>query len=109
MSCDLIKELSTLTTLPASTLGSLVSIGIDAICYDVLENSNVGENVSEINIGIGTLSILVDDNQIRYKFLPSDKLESSLVSAVVSGENPLVRRIENKVREKLSTATKELL
>ena len=105
---DLIKDLSTLTTIPIAALNKLVNKSNYCICYDVKENLSNSENTTLIDIGIGTLSIILDDDTVYYKFKPSKELENSLKSTIMTGENPLVNVIDNTTKDKILNVYKEL-
>lgn len=105
---DLIKDLSVLTTIPTASLNKLVNKSNYCICYDVKENLAKGENVTSIDIGIGTLSIILDDDSVYYKFKPSKDLENSLKSTIVNGENPLINVVDNTIKDKILNVYKEL-
>ena len=66
-----------------------------------------GENLVDINIGIGTLSILVDNDVIQYRFVPSNSLESNIKKTVVEGKNPLVEKAEKLLAKKIIDTYKD--
>ena len=87
---DLIKELSTLTTIAPKHLTKL----LDKVYYcinDCVEENLVinDEEVVDIDIAIGTLSIKVDGGRILYKFKPSEKLENTVKDTIINRKNLL--------------------
>lgn len=107
MKYSLIEDLSTLTTIPALNLGQLSKKAIYCICDSVDSSILKGENLVDINIGIGTLSILVDNDVIQYRFVPSNSLESNIKKTVVEGKNPLVEKAEKLLAKKIIDTYKD--
>ena len=106
---DAIKDIQKLTTIPETTLTKVVELLKDSICSDALEASNNGQQVCNVDIGIGNLQLLFSDDCIRYKFSPCLSLENKMRDAMTIGEDPLEKRIESGVLEKLVGAYKEML
>ena len=106
---NVIEDLSRLTSVNQSTLEKMVQKSIYSIC-DCVENTmmSLEENVTVLDIGIGTLSILVEGDEIQYKFIPSKKLESCLISTCIDGKSPLVDIIDKSIKAKINIAYKDL-
>lgn len=102
-------DLSNLTTIPKQSLDRLADLSELCICSTVGESIALGENVSSINIGIGTLSILACDDCVKYKFSPSKTLEDRIVNMIKTGKNPLVDEIETKIIDRIVNTYKDLL
>ena len=75
---NIIKDISTLTTIPYATLVKLVDIAELCICHAVEESKLRNGDLTSINIGVGTLNIKTSDDEIKYKFIPSSKLEENV-------------------------------
>lgn len=104
---DIIDDISTLTTIPKSNLDKLVEQSIKCISHSVWENNEETDYTVDLNIGIGTLHIKVESNTVKYKFIPSSKLEKSIQSALLDNIDPLVCVIEQAVCKKILTGYKE--
>ena len=103
---SLINDLSTLTTIPIVSLNDLVKNSIYCIC-DSLEDAKLGnEEVTEIDIGIGTLTIKLKDNRVQYRFIPSKQLESNITSTIIEGKNVLVATAEENLVDRITNAYK---
>lgn len=101
---NLINDVSVLTTIPAPALTRLQEKSIWCICNSLEEEKLAGNNLTEINIGIGTLQILVDNNEMKYRFIPSKALENSAKATLTEGKNPLTATVEaTLVRRILNT------
>src|SRR5574344_147421 len=72
---NIVKDISTLTTVPEKTLNKMVEKIVMSICEDARETQLEGKSIVELDIGIGTLYIGIEDlNAIKYKFIPNDDL-----------------------------------
>lgn len=106
---NMIEDISKLTTIQKEYLDSLVAKSEWCIC-SYIENSILNkESITKIDIGIGSLSILVEDNTIKYKFIPSKELESAIRTTVVDDKNPLKFKLEKVLVDKITNIYKELL
>lgn len=105
---DIIEDLKTLTTIPRSALEQL-SEKIDyIICHAVFESLSTNESITEIDLGIGYLNILNEGDCIKYKFIPSSKLERRVVETVKSKKSPLVTEVEETLTKKVMDVYKTL-
>lgn len=105
---NLSTDLSILTTIPKNTLDNLVDKSLWCICHTVEENLINHNEITEINIGLGTLLIKVEEGSIRYKFIPSPKLEESVRDTVVNKENPLIANVESTLASRIVNTYKDL-
>ena len=105
---NLNTDLSELTTIPQTNLEALCDKAIWCICDAVDENLIESNPITEISIGIGKLVIKVDDEGIKYKFIPSKQLESGVKKVVIDGENPLTKALESSIVSKIINAYKDL-
>ncbi len=94
---SLIEDLSVLTTIPLNNLNKLLDKALWCFCDCVDESRISKENITSIDIGIGVISICVEDNNIQYRFVPSKKLESAVKAVIVEGKNPLIETAEDKL------------
>ena len=106
---DLISDLSILTTLPDKTLRRLCNKGVECICHNVLEKTQQNELETNIDISIGVIKIMVDNDEIHYRFIPSGTLEDKLVETLTSGVDPLVKDIEENLTNRILNAYKDLI
>lgn len=105
----LIEDLSTITTISEGTLLSLNDKVISCICHSVFESVQEKESLTKMDIGIGILYIKCEGSDIKYKFIPSKKLEESVASTVISNKSPLVYQVETSLKERVETTYKNLL
>lgn len=106
MDVNIKEDLSTLTTINESVFTKLVN-KIEWCISDGVEKAiKSGENQVNIDFDLGTLTINFDNEQIRYKFKPSQKLEKIVTNTVVNERNDLVLNIEESLISKLTNTYK---
>lgn len=104
---NLLDDLSVLTNIKKYNFEQICDLSIDIFNYDILENINKKEPVTTIDIGIGILYIINDSDTIKYKFIPSSKLEKSIRNAY-KGKNQLENKVDTQLGNRLNNSYKEL-
>lgn len=107
MKYSVIEDLSILTTVPTTNLNQLCKKAIYCICDDIDSSRLKGESLVDIDIGIGTLSILIGSDAVQYRFIPSNVLDSSVKRTIVDGKNPLVEKAEKLLAKKIISTYKD--
>ncbi len=105
----LLDDLSVLTTISPGTFSSLNDKAISCICHSVFENIQEKESLTTMDIGLGILYIKCEGPDIKYKFIPSKKLEEAVASTVVSRKSPLVAKVETALKDRVESTYKNLL
>lgn len=105
----LIDDLSTITTISQGTLLNLNEKVIACISHSVYESVQEKESLTKMDIGIGILYIKCEGSEIKYKFIPSKKLEESVASTVISNKSPLIYQVETSLRERVESTYKNLI
>jgi hypothetical protein len=109
MTVDLMERLSKITTIPSATFDKLSDI-ITCLVSDAVEECILAkDDKCEMNVGIGTLTIFLSENEIKYKFVPNAKFEESLTNTVVNGQNLLTVTVEDVLKERLTHIYKDLI
>lgn len=106
---DLISDVSLITTLPYKTLLKICDKGAECLCHNVLEGIQNDENEIDIDISIGTIKILIEDEELHYRFVPSKRLEEMLITTVCDGNDPLVKHIEESLSARILNTYKDLI
>lgn len=106
---DLIQDVSKLTAVSQITLNKLANVVSLCICNAVYESVLENEPITEIKLGIGTLLIKYENNEVLYKFIPNQKLENQLIDTIKTNESPLVLELELSLKDKIEAVYKELL
>lgn len=109
MQQNLIRDISALTAVSNKTLTKMVGIAELCVCDYLNELDIAGDEIVNINIGIGTLSLLIVEDSIQYQFTPSYQLEQQIITTIEDKNSPLVDGIETNLENKLRATYKELL
>ena len=109
MTNKLVNDISSITGIQQFTLEHLVDKCNLCICHDVFESVYCRNDTCEIDIGIGILYIKLEDDMIKYKFIPSKKLEESVRTTVSTGVSPLIETVEDTLKSKVENAYNRLL
>jgi len=103
------EDLSTLTTIDKSVFSKIESKIMWCIS-DAIEQAIINkEDQVDINLGFGCLTIKFSDNNLKYRFKPSQKFEKAIINTIVNERNDLVLNIENSLVSKLNKVYKDLL
>lgn len=105
---NLTQDLSQLTTIPVLQFQHIFDTVPALICHHVQEDIELQNSISEIDLEIGTLYIKSDEEQIKYKFVPSSKFDDAVKQTVKTGESPLVVKVENILKDRICNTYKDL-
>lgn len=109
MENNLINDISKVTTIPKSALNRLNNIAIwcitDAFKVSLLNNNDL----TEIDLGIGKLCILNEDEQVKYKFIPNELLEQSIIDTSLNNRSHLELNLEEKIVDKILNTYKTIV
>lgn len=105
---NLTTDLATLTSIPKASLDKLVEKSHWCICHSVEEGILNNNNIIEMNIGIGVLYIKLEENDVRYKFIPSPSLEECVRDTVVNRTNPLINITEKALVTRIVNTYKDI-
>ena len=106
---NLTKDLSALTGLSVTSLNAVMGRANMCVAHDVYEGVITDENEIEIDIGIGTLTVKVCDDVLKYRFVPSKALEQSLIDVVNKKTSPLLEMANDTLRERIKRTYKEIV
>lgn len=106
---DTQKELSELMCVPLAVLQRL-NTNLMMVIGNHIYTSKLGDEDSiSLDIGIGQLNILVMGDSVKYKFIPSTKLEKTIKDVIVSNVDPLEKCAEEELSERILALYKGLL
>lgn len=108
MKYKLLLDLSSVSSIRISLLNKLSELAETFICDYILEARLKDEDFIEINIGFGKIIILLSSDSIEYRFIPSSKLENSIIKTISSNKSPLEENLEVGLEDKLISTYKEL-
>lgn len=106
---NLIKDLSTLTTINEGKLENLFKLIADCIGEEFKETIDSEKSIMEYDIAIGKLFICNKENELKYKFIPSENLENILKGVVKGKRNSLELKVEKSLISAIENTYKDLL
>ena len=106
---NLLEDLSIITTIPVDTFNKLSDKSILCISDEFYESILDKNELTDINIGIGRLLIKVEDDQIKYKFIPSANLQAVLKSTYLEKNSALKKEVDTSLVKKLTQIYKDIL
>ena len=109
MKSKLSRDINQLTSIPISALDSLSEKSEWCICNTLQEAVLNDETEAEIDLGIGSLLLSIQEGKVLYKFIPSKSLEKSIFQTYTNKQNPLVQKIEETLVKKITEVYKDLL
>lgn len=105
---DLVKDISDITQISKNTLDKIVSKCVYCICDDVETETIKNETITRIDIGIGDLLISTEDSEVKYKFIPSARLNASVINTIIDKKNPLINELQESIKKKVTLAYKDM-
>lgn len=106
---SIVGTMSALTAINKKTLNKLFGVMEYCVADSFYESMLGGSDVASIDVGIGTLLIKHSDSEIRYKFIPSQKLSDMVSSAVSDKANPLEKAAEERLVARMTDIYKDLI
>ena len=106
---NLIEDVSKLTTIPIKSLNSLSDTFIYCIIDAVKESKLNGEDTVNLDLGIGNICIKLLDKELKYKFIPSDKMNKGMSDLFNKGLNSLENVLESSLVDKIVNTYKDLI
>lgn len=106
---DVIEDVSKLTTIPVKSLNSLNDKVIYCIVDSVKESCLENLETTELYLGIGTLVIKYVDKSLKYKFIPSNKLNEKMNDLFNKKLNSLENVLETSLVDKIVNTYKDLI
>lgn len=106
---DILKDVSVLSTIPEETLRRLNEKESYCICSAVEESLLSGEQITEVDIGIGTLCIQHVGDSLQYRFVPSKGLEEEVKETYLSGKCCLSDKLDTALVKRITDAYKDII
>jgi len=108
MNQNLINDVSELTCLKRYFLDKLINTANYCISDYILEAKLKDEDLVSIDLGIGTLNIIITNNEIEYNFVPSNKLEKSIVETYQTEQCPMREVVSEALVNRMVSTYKEI-
>lgn len=102
-----VEDLSKLTSISPNYIQLIFDKLSACICYNVHEQIKNKLDYIEVDIGIGTLLLYIKEDNVLYKFIPSEKLENDIIYTINNNQDILISKLENSLQDKIIAAYKE--
>ena len=106
---EIIKELNNLTSIPEKIFEKLSDNIMFLILQNLEETLIKKESICEIDLNLGTLIISIEEETLKFNFIPSKKLEKEILKTIENGENSMQEILINNMVSTLEKTYKELL
>lgn len=106
---ELINDLTNLTSIPEKFFEKLESNIMFSILQTLEEALINKSSECEIECGIGTLFISLEEEGLKFKFIPSKKLEKEIIKTVEQGKNSMEAVLTTNMVSTLEKTYRELL
>ena len=107
---NLLTDLGQITRVPSGVLSKLKEL-TELLISNYAYEKNCLQKHPEIHIdlGIGTLTLKIEQGEITYDFIPSVSLEKKLIKTLSEEMDPLEETVIQNLSEKILTVYKELI
>lgn len=106
---NIIEDISFLTNVSEAVLKKLVTATSYAIGHAIHEGVREQQEIIILDIGIGELQVKIQNDLIKYKFVPDKSLENMIVRTVTTNTSPIAIQLDNNLKEKIDKAYKDIL
>lgn len=106
---NIVNDISELTNVSEKLLEKLLDAATLCIGHNLHETLTSKNSEISLDIGIGQLDLLLRDNHLQYKFIPYPAFEKLLARVVLTGQSPIVERLESNLQHRIEETYKELL
>lgn len=103
------KKLSTLSSIPEKSLVHFHQYLNDIHSHDIVTQMLEGKDIFELETFEGKLHLILEDDTVRYKFIPNDTFNRIVVDTIVNKKSNLVEDLSSKLKEVLVNTYKDLL
>jgi|GEM_PF-3312648 len=104
----IIEDVSKLTTIPDKSIYKLMDKFVYCISDAIVEDIISLNDITEADIGLGTLYIQHIGNEIKYKFIPNDYFNKVVIDSVTNKLNLLEKSVEKNLVDKITNTYKDL-
>ena len=106
---NILDDICQITTIPTASMQKLFDKVGFCVTNAVYEGYLNKQSMVELNLGIGTLIVLIESNELIYKFIPSNKLEKNIIDSIRHNKNPLDIKLEDTFANRILHTYKDIL
>lgn len=103
------ENLSILTTLSEDNIKYLSKYLKYVHSHEIATQMLKGENVFKLDLFEGSLVLKIEDDNVRYKFIPNEQFNQIVVDTILNKKSLLIEDMSNKVKNIFAKAFKDVL
>jgi hypothetical protein len=105
---DNLEKLSVLTTIPLNTFERLSSV-INCVHSDTVVTQMVeGKDYFELDIIEGKIYVKLEDDVVRYKFIPNEEFDEIIKNSIITKRSKLVETSLDRLKRSLANTYKDI-
>lgn len=105
---DLNEKISAISTIPVEALNNVGKYINVVHSHDVCTQLNDGKDTFELDLFEGKLYIKMVDDNIKYKFIPSESFNQVVVDTIVNKESLLITTASDRLKGTLTNTYKDI-
>lgn len=105
----IINDTSALTNIPEKTLNRIATIEEQCLISSLFDQYKEGNKFLEANIGIGSIIIKNEDDNLQFKFIPSTTFKNNVVKIYKEETPKIINTIEVDLLGKVENFYKRFL
>jgi len=102
-------QLSKLSDIPEPSIEKLLGLVNGIVALSVYDNMLDNEEVTEIDLGFGTLNILSVNEGIKFRYVPSKNIQDDLTKIINGKEPSTLRKLEKYAIKQITELYKDLI
>ena len=103
------QKLSDLSTIPIWAIDKFDDYMKLVYSNDIVSKRKEKEQIIELDIFEGKLYIKLEDDNVKYKFIPSKEFDKVVRDSIIKKENKLLTAVSQKLKQALVTTYKDIL
>lgn len=106
---NLIKDTAQITDIPIQCLDKFTELQEKEICHYILGAKNGHKKEVSIDIGIGNIELKLSEDEIMYKFSPSESLAELIKKSITKKESPIIEELSDRIITLFKNTYKDLM
>ena len=106
---ELNKKISTLSTIPEWAIDKFQKYINLVHSHDIVEQIFENKDVFEIDLWEGKLYIKLEDDALKYKFIPSEDFNEIVKTSIIKKKSRLVDSVTDKLKTAITNTYKDII
>lgn len=105
---DLRSKVSAITSIPIETCTKLFNTIQIIQADDILTQLKIA-GAASVNTAEGKLMVKLTDDELQYKFIPSETFNKTLIDGITMKKSPLVEKLDRRLKHALIHTYKDIV